>query len=72
MPSSTPWVLPKNNELPVLSTHSSKKYHLPIRTPEDDAKVLRPCQSSDEIPCKMGMQCTAVIDIPGNGYAGFV
>ena len=63
--SPTPWVLASKQELPTLTREPSHTYHLPIRTPEDDAKVLRPCRHNGEFPCKNGLNCTAVTDITG-------
>lgn len=56
-----PWVLPEGQKLPKMTRLPSKKYDLPLRTPKEDEKVLRPARSvPTEMPCKHGEKCVAV------------
>ena len=56
-----PWVLPEGQKLPKMTRVPSKKYDLPLRTPKEDEKVLRPARSvPTEMPCKHGEKCVAV------------
>lgn len=56
-----PWVLPEGQKLPKMTRLPSKKYDLPLRTPKEDEKVLRPARSvPTEMPCKHGDKCVAV------------
>ena len=61
-----PWVLPKGKKLPKMTEEMTNKYHLPVRTPEQDEKVLRPViDTLKERPCVNGEKCVAVRDITG-------
>lgn len=61
----TPWVMSSKKSLPEMNAERTHSYYLPMRTPEDDNKLLRPAQNESEQPCKNGAQCMAVQDVLG-------
>ena len=63
--SKTPWVMPSNKPLPTMNEERNNSYYLPMRSPEDDEKLLRPAENETEKPCKNGPRCMAVQDVMG-------